>query len=99
MHDAVIVGRGPNGLAAGVVLARARLDVVLFDANDQVGAGAPTIDSPSGWARREWGTSVHRIDFASRFYRELSSRTELTSPRLRHHSPNSSTQRAHSSLG
>lgn len=40
--DAVVVGAGPNGLTAAAVMARAGLDVRVFEANDTIGGGART---------------------------------------------------------
>jgi phytoene dehydrogenase-like protein len=39
-RDAVVVGAGPNGLAAAIVLARAGWSVDLFEARETVGGGA-----------------------------------------------------------
>lgn len=43
-YDAVVVGAGPNGLSAAIVLARAGKSVLVVEANDTVGGGARSAD-------------------------------------------------------
>ena len=40
--DAVVVGAGPNGMTAAVVLAEAGLSVLVIEARDKIGGGCRT---------------------------------------------------------
>lgn len=69
--DAVVVGAGPNGLAAAVTLARAGVQVQVFERNDTIGGGARTQELTLPGFRHDVCSAVHPMALASRFFREF----------------------------
>ncbi|PXY26743.1 dehydrogenase [Prauserella coralliicola] len=69
--DVAIVGTGPNGLAAGVILARAGLSVHLFEAGDTFGGGLRSIPLFDSEVVHDICSAVHPLGAASRFFREF----------------------------
>jgi phytoene dehydrogenase-like protein len=67
--DAVVVGAGPNGLAAAITLAGAGLKVVLHEAADTVGGGTRTRELTLPGFRHDVCSSVHPMALASPFFR------------------------------
>lgn len=68
--DAVVVGSGPNGLAAAVVLARAGLEVQVFEAQDTIGGGARTLElGLAPGITHDICSAVHPMAAASPFFR------------------------------
>ncbi|WP_019179929.1 phytoene desaturase family protein [Microbacterium yannicii] len=89
MIDAVVVGAGINGLAAAVVLARAGLDVEVWEANPTAGGGARTLPLNEPGFVHDWGSAVHPMALASPFFRAfgLAERIELTAPEASYAQP------------
>ncbi|WP_275005703.1 phytoene desaturase family protein [Promicromonospora iranensis] len=90
--DAVVVGSGPNGLAAAVTLARAGLGVRVLEAQPTVGGGARTLAIPElgGDMLFDLCSAVHPMAWASPFFRDfdLSARgVELVAPEVAYAQP------------
>ncbi len=67
--DAVVVGAGPNGLAAGLVLAAAGLQVEVFEAESRIGGGARTSELTLPGYLHDVCSAVHPMALASPFFR------------------------------
>ena len=80
--DAVVVGAGPNGLAAAVTLARAGLRVRVYEGESTIGGGARTAELTLPGFFHDVCSAVHPMALASAFFREfqLERRIELRQP-------------------
>ena len=82
--DVIVVGSGPNGLAAAVTLARAGLRVRVYERADQAGGGVSTRELTLPGFLHDVCSAVHPLAFESRFFREfgLARRVEFATPDL-----------------
>lgn len=80
--DAIVVGSGPNGLAAAVTLARAGLSVRIYERDSTIGGGARTAEITLPGFRHDLCSAVHPMALASRFFQqfELEKRIDLRLP-------------------
>ena len=89
MVDAVVVGAGPNGLAAAVTLARAGLSVEVVERNDTIGGGARTAELTLPGFRHDVCSAVHPMALQSEFFRRfrLDERIDLRLPEVQYGHP------------
>src|ERR1043165_7057602 len=71
MHDAIVVGGGPNGLAAAIVLARAGVPALLLEAADSVGGGTRTRELTLPGFRHDVCSAIHPMALVSPFLKTL----------------------------
>jgi phytoene dehydrogenase-like protein len=69
--DAVVVGAGPNGLAAAITLARAGRSVLVLEGASTVGGGARTAELTLPGFRHDVCSAIDPLAVASRFFRQL----------------------------
>ncbi len=69
--DAVVVGSGPNGLAAAITVARAGRSVLLLEAKDTIGGGTRTQELTLPGFRHDVCSAIHPLALSSPFFRSL----------------------------
>src|SRR5262245_11213906 len=70
-YDAIIVGSGPNGLAAAITMARAGCSVIVYEAKDTVGGGARTVELTLPGFLHDVCSAIHPLAAGSPFFRTL----------------------------
>jgi phytoene dehydrogenase-like protein len=70
-YDAVVIGSGPNGLAAAITLAQTGRSVLVIEAAPTIGGGMRTSDLTRPGYLHDHCSAVHPLAVATRFIRSL----------------------------
>lgn len=70
-YDAVIVGSGPNGLAAAITLAREGCSVLVYEANATIGGGARSAELTLPGFVHDVCSAIHPLAAGSPFFKNL----------------------------
>jgi phytoene dehydrogenase-like protein len=70
-YDAVIVGSGPNGLAAAIELARNGQRVAVLEGRSTIGGGTRSAEITLPGFVHDLGSAIHPLGYASPFFRSL----------------------------
>jgi phytoene dehydrogenase-like protein len=70
-YDAIVVGSGPNGLAAAITLAQAGLAVLVYEAKDIIGGGSRSMELTLPGFVHDVCSAIHPLALDSAFFRSL----------------------------
>ena len=70
-YDAVIVGSGPNGLAAAITIARAGRSTLVIEAEESIGGGARSEELTLPGFVHDVCSAIHPLGLSSPFFRSL----------------------------
>lgn len=70
-YDAIIIGAGPNGLAAAITLARAGRSVVVYEANETIGGGIRSAELTLPGFIHDICSTVQALTVVSPFFKTL----------------------------
>src|SRR5512136_88886 len=70
-YDAIVVGSGPNGLAAAITLARAGRSVLVLEAKETIGGGARSAELTLPGFVHDVCSAVHPLAVGSPFFKTL----------------------------
>lgn len=70
-YDAVVVGSGPNGLAAAITIARQRRSVLVVEANDTIGGGTRSEELTLPGFVHDTCSTVQSMTSVSPFFRSI----------------------------
>src|SRR5690349_2178773 len=69
--DAVVVGSGPNGLAAGITLQQAGLSVLIVEVKDTIGGGLRSAQLTLPGFTHDVCSAIHPLAVGSPFFSKL----------------------------
>lgn len=70
-YDAVVVGSGPNGLAAAITMQQAGLSVLLIEGKDTIGGGLRTAELTLPGFKHDVCSAIHPLAVSSPFFKSL----------------------------
>ncbi|AMR32214.1 FAD-dependent oxidoreductase [Mucilaginibacter sp. PAMC 26640] len=70
-YDAVIVGSGPNGLAAAILMQQNGLNVLLLEGKDTIGGGLRTAELTLPGFKHDICSAIHPLAAASPYFKTL----------------------------
>ncbi len=79
-YDVVVVGAGPNGLAAAAEMTRAKKRVLIVEQADVIGGGTRTEELTLPGFLHDICSAIHPLGIASPFFRELGLDVEWIQP-------------------
>ena len=82
MKRAVVIGSGPNGLAAAITLAQAGLQVEVHEAAEELGGGLRSAELTLPGFVHDVCSSIHPLGLASPFFRTLELDVDWVQPDL-----------------
>jgi phytoene dehydrogenase-like protein len=70
-YDAIVIGSGPNGLAAAITLAQANLSVVIIEAKNSIGGGLRSAELTLPGFIHDVCSAIHPLGIGSPFFNTL----------------------------
>ena len=71
MPGAIVIGSGPNGMAAAIYLQKRGISTLIFEGADSPGGSTRTLELTLPGFRHDIGSSIHPLAFASPFFSSL----------------------------
>src|SRR5438445_13829003 len=70
-YDAIVIGAGPNGLAAAITIARAGKSVIVYEAKDTIAGGSRSKALTLPGFVQDVCSAIHPLAMSSPFLRSL----------------------------